>query len=262
MEFYFISIKLLFFGIIIDCLNSIINYKMYYTNNGFFNLDLMIGKKSSKTTLTKILRFLYPILNEKFFIYVLIIRFAISILIFIYTNVFLNLILLVFILQLIFNIRNTYSLSGADQMRTMLLFGLFVMSLGHDYFLLGLIFIIIQVYISYFFTGFNKLKSPIWRSGNALIWVMNSELFGNMKVQKFLIRSGRSSNLILCWGTILFQLTFPIFASFPQTLFLFLIIGFIFHLTLAIISNLNDFFWTYISAYPLIYFFINEYFSC
>ncbi|REC60466.1 hypothetical protein DRF65_20600 [Chryseobacterium pennae] len=252
MKLYYLSLCLISIGILFDTLHSLFYYQKYYSKSGIFNVNILVNNKQDKSV-SKLLKVLFPIVNEKGFYYILLLRLALSLLILFMPHKFYNLIFLVFLTQLVFNLRNTLALSGADQMRTIILFGLSIISLMGHFLMIGSLFIVCQLYISYFFTGYNKIRSPIWRQGKAMVYVLNSELFGNRAIQNFVINLGRG-NKILCWGIILFQLTFPLFASIQFTNIYFLVVGIIFHLILAIISNLNDFFWTFISAYPIVYY--------
>lgn len=255
LQYFYCGLVIISIGIFLDTVHSLYFYQKYYSKTGLFNLEI-IRNKDSKSIFSKILIFLNPLINEKTFYIVLLLRVLLSVLLIFFPHKFSFLIFFVFLLQLLFNIRSKLSLSGADQMRTILLFGFSIMSLNaKDYYNIGVLFIVIQMYVSYFFTGYNKLKSSSWNRGKGLILVMNNDLFGNRTIQKFLIDRGRVFNIILCWGIILFQLLFPLFASMQWSMYYILIIGVIFHLSLAVISNLNDFFWIYISAYPIIIYF-------
>ncbi len=259
MSYFFYCLSIISVGIFFDTMHSLYYYKQYYSKTGLFNLQLMFNRKE-KGVFIKTVSFLNPLLEDKPFFYILVVRLLLSMLLIIFPSIFYPIIFVIFLIQLLFNIRNKLALSGADQMRTIILFGLSIMSLkSPSFFAVGILFIISQLYISYFFTGYNKLKSVLWRRGSALIWVLNSSLFGNDIIQKRLIRMGKNINRILCWGIILFQLLFPIFASNSVTVLYILAVGFLFHLSLAIISNLNDFFWTYASTYPLVYYFATEF---
>jgi hypothetical protein len=90
-----------------------------------------------------------------------------------------------------------------------------------------------------------------------IVFVRASKIFPPFLT--FLIRRGKKFNQIICWSIIAFQLFFPILASVEPTVYFILLVGILFHLSLAYISNLNDFFWTYVSAYPLIYFFATKF---
>lgn len=259
MEYYYWSLVIISIGIFFDTLSSIVNYKKYYSQVGIFSLGNLI-ELNGKGVSNKILNFVSPFLNNKMFKYILIVRLIIALLLIFIPNSTYFLVFGLFILQLLFNLRNRPGLSGADQMRTILLFGLSIMSVNDKfYFGIGLLFIVLQVYLSYFFAGYNKAKSPIWRKGNALIWVLNSDLFGNRNIQNFLINRGKLFNKVSCWMVIIFQLGFFLFASIDNSVLYIFAIGIVFHLSLALISNLNDFFWTYISSYPLVYFFATEF---
>lgn len=257
-DYYSISIVLMSIGILIDTIHSLFYYQKYYSSQGIFHIDI-IHNKRDKGLFSRILSFLIPVINERVFVYILLVRLVLSIGLIISPQKFSSLIFVVFILQLLFNVRNKLGLSGADQMRTIFLFGLSVMSFpSAAFFNIGMLFIIVQLYISYFFTAYNKFISPVWRKGSALILVFNNDLFGNKFIQNLLVKSGMNINKCLCWGIILFQLTFPVFGSISYTVPFILAAGIMFHLALAATSNLNDFFWTFVSAYPLVYYFANH----
>lgn len=100
-----------------------------------------------------------------------------------------------------------------------------------------LIFVALQITLSYFVAGLAKLSQPEWRNGEAL--------------RKFLGRAGRpvspEASLPLSWLIMLFEVGFPlaIFSPYP-----FVILGVAFNLANVYIFGLNRFFWVWLAGYP------------
>jgi hypothetical protein len=117
----------------------------------------------------------------------------------------------------------------------------------------SILFIGLLVIIAYFFTAFYKLKSELWRKGLAIEQIISTDLYGNEKYYTFL-RNHRFISRFLNYSTIIFQLSAPLTIFSSNFAIAFIIIGVFFHLSIAIIMNLNNFFWVFVSTYPCIYF--------
>ncbi|RPE72107.1 vitamin K-dependent gamma-carboxylase-like protein [Pacificibacter maritimus] len=108
-----------------------------------------------------------------------------------------------------------------------------------------------QVGMSYFISGWVKLKNPEWRSGLALADVFH---FSAYPVSEDLRRWANAHRILtlLSWGVILFEVLFPL-AFLSQTLLMIaLILAAGFHLSNACLFGLNRFFWIWLAAYPAI----------
>lgn len=249
----FLSGAILSCGLVIDSVNSFAKRKLYHDEGGLFPFSLQ------KRYDNKAASFIYntaPFLfGSTGFMTIMIVRAIVAsfMLAGILTGWPSFLILLV--CQLVFNLRNIFTLSGADQMQTIVLAGLFSLSLDIDSLAnqASVLFICGNILISYLSTGYHKIRSKKWRNGNAIAMVFNSEIFGNERLS-ILFASHRKVAIVASWLIFCFQLAFPflIFAG-SEWLISFLAAGCFFHLTIAVLMNLNHFFWSFVSAYPILY---------
>lgn len=150
--------------------------------------------------------------------------------------------------------RSRYGMDGSDQ-----LFMWISITLAFYHFnfnapeiqKLLLIFITIQVTISYVTAGVAKIVSAEWRSGKALAESMSTRIYGNKFLFNFLKTKSKIS-LVLAWGVILFEIGFVTIYFVPDEVkIVYLITGFLFHLSNAIFMRLNSFFLVFVSTYPL-----------
>lgn len=108
-----------------------------------------------------------------------------------------------------------------------------------------------QLVMSYFISGWVKLKNPDWRSGEALCDVFR---FSAYPVSENLRNWSNAPQILmmLSWGVIVFEVLFPLALFTQPTLYAALIIAAIFHFSNACLFGLNRFFWIWLSAYPAI----------
>ncbi|MFD2909765.1 hypothetical protein ACFSX9_13590 [Flavobacterium ardleyense] len=239
-------------GLVFDTLNFFLKKELYSDTVGLFQYDKLIHDK--RKYFKNIYQRLPYLFSFKGYFALMIIRLICLLLLLL--SFHWSLFLLLFIIQLIFNLRNIYSLSGADQMQNIILFGLLIISfnINSNIASLTVFFISVQMLLSYFFTGFHKIKSKKWRNGDALLLVLNSETFGNSTFQK-LLYNNKFISIIISWVIILVQLSFIIVLFInPQLTVYFLTILFLFHLSIAFSMGLNHFFWVFVSSYPIIYY--------
>lgn len=121
-------------------------------------------------------------------------------------------------------------------------------------------YLALQLILSYFISGWVKIKNPEWRSGQALRDVFQ---FSAYPVSESLRLWSNSPQLLLfmSWGVILFELLFPFSLLTTASLGMALIITAIFHFSNACVFGLNRFFWIWIAAYPSIIWFQQRIFS-
>lgn len=246
-----LSSIILCIGLVFDTLNFFLNKELYDDTIGLFQYNKLIQEK--RKYLKNIYVKLPYLFNYKGYFKLMTIRLICLFLILI--SFHWSLFLTLFLIQLIFNVRNIYSLSGADQMQNIILFGLLIISFDINSTInyITYFFIALQILLSYFFTGFHKIKSKKWRNGDAILLVLNSETFGNYKLLHFLYKNKKVA-IFLCWVIILIQLTFIFsFFLFPNLTLIYLAILFLFHLNIAFSMNLNHFFWVFISGFPILF---------
>ena len=113
----------------------------------------------------------------------------------------------------------------------------------------GIILCQLQVIFIYLVSGWDKLASNAWRSGDAIDYVVHlrnlyNPMFGGMF-------ENPGSQMVLSWLTILFELAFVVLVWFKKTRIPILIIGIFFHLFIWIVMSLPDFALTMIISYIL-----------
>lgn len=112
-------------------------------------------------------------------------------------------------------------------------------------------YLALQLVLSYFISGWVKIKNSEWRQGQALQDVF---LFSAYPVSESLRDWDKSPRMLLLmsWTVILFELLFPLSLLSNISLTVALIIAAIFHFSNACLFGLNRFFWIWIAAYPSI----------
>jgi hypothetical protein len=163
--------------------------------------------------------------------------------------------LYIVVFSVFFQFRRAFGDDGSDQMN-FIVFITFLLCLsplaGEMLKQFGIFFIALQSCISYATSGIAKLVSSTWRSGDAVYRILNTQSYGIQLLSSYL-QKRPALNFLLCWSTILFETLFPVsLIAYGPWLWTFLIWGFLFHLSIAIVMGLNSFFWAFISTYPAI----------
>jgi hypothetical protein len=149
--------------------------------------------------------------------------------------------------------RAPFGLDGADQMSLItavtLLLGAVVVGTPRALDLC-LWFITFQLLLSYSTAGLAKLVSPTWRNGNAVVFVLDTETYGNRRLSGWLLdRSWRPA--AAAWAVIIFECLFPVaFALGGPVWWIFLAGGVLMHLGIAAVMGLNLFLFAFLATYP------------
>ena len=107
-----------------------------------------------------------------------------------------------------------------------------------------------QLVLSYFISGWVKIRNPDWRNGQALSDVF---AFSAYPVSEGLRACQKAPAIIHSQlGGDLFELAFPFSLASPYTLIPALGIAAAFHFSNACFFGLNRFFWAWLAAYPSI----------
>jgi hypothetical protein len=115
-------------------------------------------------------------------------------------------------------------------------------------------FIAAQLSLAYFAAGFFKVISPSWRSGEALGAILSINPWKHPAAGPWL-RMQPSWSRLLSWGTIVWELTFPLaLIGPPWAMATWLIAGFVFHIGCAVFMGLNSYLWSFVAAYPAVAF--------
>ncbi|MFT5254472.1 MAG: hypothetical protein ACI87N_003544 [Flavobacteriales bacterium] len=160
-------------------------------------------------------------------------------------------------INILYYLRQIYGVDGADQMLFLITIVLLLCYLIFNTIAIkktGATFIAIQLLLSYFVAGIAKLVSNSWRSGSAIKGILSTNTYGSKFTRDILTKKNRI-NKAICWMVILIEIAFPVIIFIPhEYIFYFLGLGFILHLSIAIIMGLNDFIWGFIAAYPFLYY--------
>lgn len=113
---------------------------------------------------------------------------------------------------------------------------------------MSLRFLSVYLGLIYFFSGYQKLKSPSWRTGSAMIrFTKKFPFWSNWGIGQQPLWLMRLSGQ----GVILFELLFFTGVLSEEIAFVFVVIGFLFHGLLSFSLGLNHFFWTFLACYPV-----------
>lgn len=96
----------------------------------------------------------------------------------------------------------------------------------------------IQLALIYLLSGFDKLTSEAWRSGDAMYSIINLEYFSNPALE---FHFSESMCAVLAWGVILFELGFPFLIWFRRFRIPILAMGVCFHIGIIFFLSLPDF---------------------
>jgi hypothetical protein len=104
-----------------------------------------------------------------------------------------------------------------------------------------------QVILIYFVSGWDKISTPLWRSGDAFLYISKNEYLFNPVFEPLV--SSLASRLVLTWVTIAFELGFPFLVKIKRTKLAVLCVGIVFHLVIWQMFSLPDFAFIMIISY-------------
>lgn len=170
-------------------------------------------------------------------------------------HIIITLTTLLLISSLIFFYRNFLGNDGSDQMNHIIIVALLFAFLFNENISTNicLVFIAMQSIISYVIAGIAKIVSKKWRTGEAIVQIMNTRTYGHFKLSSLLNRLSKRTTFLLSWQIMITETVFFMVLFFPAPwFFIFLIWGIIFHIYNAAVMGLNNFFWTFLATYPCI----------
>jgi len=103
-----------------------------------------------------------------------------------------------------------------------------------------------------FFSGLHKLQGEVWKDGTALYYILNSEDFSPTIFNSFFTNYIWLVKLCSC-GTIVFQLTFPVFIFIKQTKIWIILIGILLHIGIFLMMKIDNFSFLMISCYAIFF---------
>lgn len=116
----------------------------------------------------------------------------------------------------------------------------------------ALLYIGVQVTLSYVIAGLAKLRQADWRAGLAL---RHFVLHGPYRPPGWLARALERRVLVLAlsWTVIAFECLFPLAWLDPRLCLAWLAFGAIFHAANVFVLGLNRFFWAWLAGYPAMF---------
>jgi hypothetical protein len=154
---------------------------------------------------------------------------------------------------LAFNVRVPWGMDGADNVALQVTLGLSTYALARlfDAPSVGLYYIAAYAGLAYVTSGVTKLSDAAWRSGVALGWVVNLQVFGAPWAVEFLAPRPRLRQ-VLSWSVMLAEVSAPPPCCRRRMASLVLVAGLAFHATMAVCMGLNTFVWAFLATYPAV----------
>lgn len=144
---------------------------------------------------------------------------------------------------------------GSDQMGLLIALGLMLMAFAQLADDPGVMFGAVlllggQGVLAYFISGASKFLSPVWRSGAAILGVMNTRVYGHDWAVSLVSRSSLAATAV-CWVIICAEVLFPLVLVLPASaVYATLGAAGLFHLSIAYFMGLNTFVPTFVGTYP------------
>ncbi len=116
-----------------------------------------------------------------------------------------------------------------------------------------LLYLGIQIALSYFISGLSKVFASEWRSGRALSIFLNSSKY---QVPAAWLKRAQNQSAMLRLGSfavLSFELSFPVALLHPNLCLLWMSAGVFFHWMNFRIFGLNRFFWIWLACYPALF---------
>jgi hypothetical protein len=158
-----------------------------------------------------------------------------------------------FLSELALFVRNRVGQDGSRQMAVIVLLYLAIVTTFPATQWLQMVapaYVAAQLVAAYWFSGFAKLISRTWRSGDAFRRIMSTRDYGNQIAYGTATRYPAMSRIV-CWFVILSELAFVGVLLVPPAYAPYLIaLGVINHGVIAVIMGLNLFFFSFLAAYP------------
>ena len=250
---YFVISLILSLGLIVSTCEDLVNWKVY-CKNGLLSWE--VSKHSSLSFVNyRLMSKLGWIFNDRPFHFILISSLALSVALLLssisgITSPLIPMVLL--ITRVLILMRSSYGLDGAFQMNFLGLLALTIGTLSgiHTpvaelcvWFLAG------ELTLSYLIAGVAKMRSPLWRKSYALNGIFSTRIYGHEAIYH-LVTKHSFIPLILCWGTLVFELGFPMALLSQELCIMFCLAGIGFHLFNAIFMGLNTFLFSFLATYP------------
>jgi hypothetical protein len=145
---------------------------------------------------------------------------------------------------------------GSDSMTVMILIGMIIAFLfkKESFAGFGLIFISINLLLSYLKAGIAKARIQEWRDGAALPLFLEQSFFADIRGYGKQLASKPALTKYTCWAVIAIELGLVISPLVPSFLPLIFAVVVLFHFAIYYAFGLNRFFWVWIAAWPSVFY--------
>ncbi|WP_344851213.1 hypothetical protein [Pedobacter jeongneungensis] len=164
--------------------------------------------------------------------------------------------LLITVINLLMQIRNSQSNDGSDQMATVCYIVLLFANVINTVTSMScaLFFIAAQAALAYGTSGFLKMQKIGWYNGEYVTDILKTSSYGNKKVLAITQKSrsvAKVLGIMVVYGDCLLSVSF----LFPPHICMFILVfGVCLHVGIGRIMGLNTFLWSYIATYPATYY--------
>lgn len=246
--------------IMIDSFEKIFNCREYFSG-GLLSWD-MLRKNSSFTSKPQSFRtFIDVIFPARPWMFLIVFRMLCGLSLFVLpfnSPLFAFLYASLFIIGFLMNLRNTAYRTETENRFSLIIIGtLLLRSLSPTdaVTLASFWFIGLLVCLSYLVAGISMLMNRDWRKGTGFEYLITSvELIPLKKINSFFEKHKILSRL-MNWLIILFECAFPVVLFAGQiVVWCFLVLGIVFHLSIAFGFRMGSFFWVCLATYPALIF--------
>lgn len=160
---------------------------------------------------------------------------------------------LLYLVLVLFRLRNIYIMDGHDNLIALLVLYL---SFYNNKFLSvtpnAIAFLVkFQICVVYFFSGLWKIDGELWKNGTALYYVLNTEDFDVYRISSILngfplLYKG------LTYFTVFFEIAFPIFIWFNRFKLPLMVLGVLLHIGIFILMRIDSFSVTMLLCYVVL----------
>jgi hypothetical protein len=159
-----------------------------------------------------------------------------------------------YLIALLLAVRHPFGRDGADEMLSLLLFGLSVATLVPEQRIkvMAVLFVCGQLTLSYIVAGFSKLRSRAWMKEGVLAGILSTDIYGRMpSLGRWL--SAHSQIDLLCGLLVVFmEVGYPLlFLPFRAVAIGFLLMTLLFHFATAALMGLYTFLFVFSGAIVL-----------
>lgn len=256
MSYYnLLKLTTIFTGI--SCFIQSIEYlslRNIFNQNGIYRINIL--EKELQTSPPVISKCVLFICSNQIIQFILYIRIIFSLILLFSVSPVAIILLIISNLILAIRFKGAFN-GGSDYMTLLTLIALFIASLApeNSKYSLMLMYLAIQVIMSYFLAGVAKLKDSDWRSGIAIANIINGPNYAPpIFIKK--IFSLKLMSLFFGWVVIGFELLIPLIIFLPNQLGIIFLGLLIFHLINFLIFGLNRFFFAWLATYPAVFYFV------